>query len=38
MEYISQFATNIQYVREDSNVVANTLSRAFELDAFKFTG
>ena len=35
LEYISQFTNDIRYIRGDSSVVADTLSRAFEVNAFK---
>lgn len=37
LEYISQFTSDIQHIRGESNVVADTLSRSFELDAFGIT-
>ncbi|CAH8575625.1 unnamed protein product, partial [Schistosoma guineensis] len=36
LDYISQFSTNIQFIKGESNVVADTLSR-FNVDAISFT-
>lgn len=35
LEYISQFTNDIQHIRGDANVVADTLSRAFEVGAYQ---
>ncbi|CAH8674423.1 unnamed protein product [Schistosoma haematobium] len=36
LDYISQFSTNIQFIKGESNVVADTLSR-FNVDTISFT-
>lgn len=37
LEYIAQYTSNIKYIRGDSNIVADTLSRSFEIDAIDNT-
>lgn len=35
LEYISQFTNDIQHICGESNIVADTLSRAFEIEAYQ---
>lgn len=37
LEYISQFTSDIRHISGDTNIVADTLSRTFEVEEYKVT-